>query len=127
MKIGIVSDTHGCVHTWRRVFSFLQDADLILHAGDVLYHGPRNTIPAEYQPAELVKELNSCPVPLVFAAGNEGRADPTDMAALPSQPGSLGRKPAWVRCPAASRRVSRAANWSSSSKVRGGRSGSRPA
>ena len=70
MKIGIVSDTHGCVHTWRRVFSFLQDADLILHAGDVLYHGPRNTIPAEYQPAELVKELNSCPVPLVFAAGN---------------------------------------------------------
>lgn len=31
---------------------------------------------------------------VVFAAGNEGRADPTDMAALPSQPGPLGSLPA---------------------------------
>ena len=70
MKIGIVSDTHGCVESWRKTFSYLSDAEVILHAGDVLYHGPRNNIPQEYQPAELVKELNSCTVPLVFAAGN---------------------------------------------------------
>lgn len=71
MKIGIISDTHGGVETWRAVFSrYFCDADLIIHAGDVLYHGPRNAIPAEYNPRELAEELNRCPVPIVIACGN---------------------------------------------------------
>jgi hypothetical protein len=71
MKIGIVSDTHGCVETWRYLFNnYFQDADLIIHAGDVLYHGPRNTIPAEYNPKELAAELNICPIPVIIAQGN---------------------------------------------------------
>jgi hypothetical protein len=71
MKIGIISDTHGCLDTWRLVFDrYFRDADLIIHAGDVLYHGPRNAIPAEYNPKELAEELNKCPVPLVIACGN---------------------------------------------------------
>ncbi|MDR3589794.1 MAG: phosphodiesterase [Negativicutes bacterium] len=71
MKIGVISDTHGCVKTWREVFSrHFSDADLILHAGDVLYHGPRNAIPAEYDPKALVEELNGCPVPMIIACGN---------------------------------------------------------
>lgn len=71
MKIAIVSDTHGCVETWRTLFArYFYDADLIIHAGDVLYHGPRNAIPAEYQPAALAQEINDCPVPLLIAAGN---------------------------------------------------------
>lgn len=71
MKIGVVSDTHGCVETWRKLYhAFLSDADLIIHAGDVLYHGPRNEVPGEYNLKELVAELNTCPVPIVIVQGN---------------------------------------------------------
>ena len=71
MKIGIISDTHGCAETWRKVFpKYFADADLILHAGDVLYHGPRNPIPKEYNPKELADEMNNCPVPILAACGN---------------------------------------------------------
>lgn len=71
MKTGIVSDTHGCLETWRYIFkNYLSDADLIIHAGDLLYHGPRNTIPDEYNPKELAEEFNRCPVPIVAASGN---------------------------------------------------------
>jgi len=45
MKIGIISDTHGCLETWEKVFTaYFQDSDLIIHAGDVLYHGPRRCV-----------------------------------------------------------------------------------
>ena len=71
MKIGIISDTHGCLQTWEAVYDrFFADADLIIHAGDVLYHGPRNNIPEEYNPKKLAEVLNQCPVPLVIACGN---------------------------------------------------------
>ncbi|HWR44797.1 phosphodiesterase [Sporomusa sp.] len=71
MKVGIISDTHGCLETWQEVFNrYFHDADLIIHAGDVLYHGPRNVIPAEYNPKQLAEVLNSCPVPIVTACGN---------------------------------------------------------
>lgn len=71
MKIGIISDTHGCLETWKKVFNaYFQDADLIIHAGDVLYHGPRNDIPAEYNPKHLAETINNCPVPIVTACGN---------------------------------------------------------
>lgn len=71
MKIGVISDTHGCFTTWKKVFDqYFYDADLIIHAGDVLYHGPRNTIPDEYNPKALAEELNHCKVPIVAAAGN---------------------------------------------------------
>jgi phosphoesterase, MJ0936 family len=52
---------------YRRYFTV---CDFIIHAGDVLYHGPRNAIPAEYDPPALVKELNALPQPLIVAAGN---------------------------------------------------------
>lgn len=71
MKIGIVSDTHGCIETWNNVFKkFFYDADLIIHAGDVLYHGPRNAILPEYNPKDLAVALNNCPVPIIVACGN---------------------------------------------------------
>ena len=30
----------------------------VLHAGDVLYHGPRNSIPGGYTPADLAEAIN---------------------------------------------------------------------
>lgn len=71
MKLGIVSDTHGCAKTWRKIFAaYFSDADVIIHAGDVLYHGPRNDIPLEYNPKDLAAALNECPIPLVVSKGN---------------------------------------------------------
>lgn len=71
MKVGIISDTHGCLETWQTVFDrYFIDTELIIHAGDVLYHGPRNIIPDEYNPKQLAEILNNCPVPIITACGN---------------------------------------------------------
>lgn len=71
MRIGVISDTHGSVHAWRKAYGeFLSSADLIIHAGDLLYHGPRNPLPEGYDPAQLAQEINSSRIPLVVAKGN---------------------------------------------------------
>lgn len=71
MKIGIISDTHGSLVAWRKAFNrFFSDADLIIHCGDLLYHGPRNPLPEGYAPLALAEVLNDCPVKLVIARGN---------------------------------------------------------
>lgn len=71
MKIGIISDTHGHEGAWQTAFDkAFHDADMILHAGDVLYHGPRNPMKADYNPAGLVGKINNCPVPVIIAKGN---------------------------------------------------------
>lgn len=70
MRIGVISDTHGSLIAWQKALKILQDVDLILHAGDVLYHGPRNPLPEGYQPAELAEELKHCPIPLMIVQGN---------------------------------------------------------
>ena len=42
MKIGVISDTHGSLAAWKTAYEkYLKDTDLILHCGDVLYHGPQ--------------------------------------------------------------------------------------
>ncbi len=70
MKIGVVSDTHGSITAWQKAFSLLSDCQLIIHCGDVLYHGPRNPLPEGYQPQELVGALNAMTIPMVYAKGN---------------------------------------------------------
>ncbi|SHF18958.1 hypothetical protein SAMN02746089_01444 [Caldanaerobius fijiensis DSM 17918] len=70
MKIGIISDTHGDYRSWEKAWNFLNNADVIFHAGDVLYHGPRNPIPEGYDPKKLSNALNTCSIPLLIAQGN---------------------------------------------------------
>lgn len=71
MKIGIISDTHGCARTWDKVYNrYFLGCELIIHAGDILYHGPRNDIPSEYNPKKLAETLNACSIPIIVAAGN---------------------------------------------------------
>lgn len=71
MKVGIISDTHGVVLPWKRVLGqIFRDVEVILHAGDVLYHGPRNPVLEGYAPQELAIALNECPVPVLIARGN---------------------------------------------------------
>jgi len=70
-RIFVVSDTHGGLSNWEKFRrEFLKEADLLIHAGDVLYHGPRNPLPEGYDPRGLVEELNNLKVPLVFCRGN---------------------------------------------------------
>lgn len=71
MKIGIISDTHGHAGRFQlAVDKFFKDADMILHAGDVLYHGPRNKMLSDYNPAELAEAINNSKIPFVISRGN---------------------------------------------------------
>ena len=71
MKIGVISDTHGSISAWKAaVKGIFRAVDLIIHAGDVLYHGPRNPLPDGYDPGALAREINGCAVPLLFCRGN---------------------------------------------------------
>lgn len=68
--IGVISDTHGDVVAWEKALEVFGPVDLIVHAGDVLYHGPRNPLVQGYRPPELAERINSSPVPVLIARGN---------------------------------------------------------
>jgi len=70
MRIGVISDTHGIVPAWHKAMSLFANADLILHAGDVLYHPPRLGFTPGYDIAGLAQLINSSPVPILIARGN---------------------------------------------------------
>ncbi len=71
MKIGVISDTHGSAGCWAMACdNFFRDADLIFHAGDVLYHGPRNRMTDDYSPAKLAEAIRQCPAPIIASRGN---------------------------------------------------------
>lgn len=71
MKIGVISDTHGSATAFALACKNLfTGVDLILHAGDLLYHGPRNPQPAGYDPAALAQLINQAPAPVVICQGN---------------------------------------------------------
>ena len=70
MRIGFISDTHGDLAAWEKAMDTLGEVDLILHAGDVLYHGVFNPIPEAYDPRGLARALNGLAVPIIHARGN---------------------------------------------------------
>ena len=71
MKIGVISDTHGSLDCWAMACDkFFRDADMIFHAGDVLYHGPRNRMTDDYSPAKLAEAIRQCPAPIIASRGN---------------------------------------------------------
>lgn len=59
MKIGILSDTHGSLKYFKKAMDYFKDCDYIIHGGDVLYHGPRNPLPEDYNPKELAEFINT--------------------------------------------------------------------
>ena len=71
MRIGVISDTHGSAGCWAMVCkNFFCNVDLIFHAGDVLYHGPRNDLPRDYAPKEVTAMLTGLDVPILGVRGN---------------------------------------------------------
>lgn len=69
-KIGIMSDTHGSYPAWAAALRLFGDPEAILHAGDVLYHGPRNPLPSGYTPADLANAMRDYPGRLLITRGN---------------------------------------------------------
>jgi putative phosphoesterase len=71
VKIGLISDTHGSVKGFQKALDGpFRDVKMILHAGDVLYHGPRNPLADGYDTASLAGRMNSLRIPLMIARGN---------------------------------------------------------
>ena len=61
MKWMIASDLHGSAETCRALLEAIdrEGADRLLFLGDILYHGPRNDLPGEYAPKEVIELLNA--------------------------------------------------------------------
>ncbi|KUK14219.1 MAG: phosphodiesterase [Synergistetes bacterium] len=70
MRVGVLSDTHGGLKAWEDSLKLFGGIDLILHAGDILYHGPRNPFPERHDPKALAQAINSLEVPFLVARGN---------------------------------------------------------
>lgn len=72
MKLMIASDLHGdaeCTATLLRRFDE-SDAERLVLLGDLLYHGPRNDLPAGYAPKQVISLLNEVRDRLICVRGN---------------------------------------------------------
>ncbi|MDI3523620.1 phosphodiesterase [Kosmotoga sp.] len=69
-RLLVISDTHGSLTAVQKVLDRVKDFDVLLHAGDYLYHGPRNRIPKGYDPIGLSELFQSLGTKLVGVRGN---------------------------------------------------------
>lgn len=60
MRVLIASDIHGSVYWARRLRQAVEELapDRIAFLGDLLYHGPRNDLPRDYDPRRVAAVLN---------------------------------------------------------------------
>ncbi len=89
MKIGVISDTHGYAERVALAMEkFFADAELIIHAGDVLNHGARNPNfrGDDYNPQKLVPLINGSKIPFVIARGNGDSELDDDVLETPITP-----------------------------------------
>lgn len=72
MKLFIVSDLHGSAEYCRQTIEAFkrENADKMILLGDVLYHGPRNPLPENYFPLDVVGQLEEIKDKILCARGN---------------------------------------------------------
>ncbi len=72
MKLMIASDIHGSAYYCRKLMEsyYNEKPDKLLLLGDILYHGPRNDLPEEYAPKEVIKMLNGINDNILCVRGN---------------------------------------------------------
>ncbi len=72
MKLIIASDIHGSAYYCKKLVEVIksENPDRILLLGDILYHGPRNDLPRDYAPKEVISMLNPLSDKLVCVRGN---------------------------------------------------------
>ena len=72
MKLMIASDIHGSAFYCKEMLNAFKNehADKILLLGDILYHGPRNDLPKDYAPKEVISMLNGIKEHILCVRGN---------------------------------------------------------
>ena len=72
MKYMIASDIHGSAFYCRKLLEAFEasGANRLVLLGDILYHRPRNDLPKEYAPKEVLAMLNGCKDRIYCVRGN---------------------------------------------------------
>ena len=72
MKLMIASDIHGSARYCQLLLEAFQKekADKLVLLGDILYHGPRNDLPEEYNPKGVIALLNGMAEEILCVRGN---------------------------------------------------------
>lgn len=72
MKLMFLSDIHGSVFYAKQALEIFEkeEADYLIILGDVLYHGPRNPLPKDYDPKEVAPLLNEYREKIIAVRGN---------------------------------------------------------
>lgn len=72
MKLLIASDIHGAARWCARLMDAIdaEQPDRVVLLGDLLYHGPRNDLPADYAPKEVIAMLNGIADRVISVRGN---------------------------------------------------------
>ena len=72
MKLLIASDLHGSAKYCRELLEAWdrERPEKVLLLGDILYHGPRNDLPEEYRPKEVLAMLNERRREILCVRGN---------------------------------------------------------
>lgn len=72
MKLMIASDIHGSAYFCKKMLEAydIEKAEKLLLLGDILYHGPRNDLPKNYAPKEVIAMLNERKNDILCVRGN---------------------------------------------------------
>lgn len=72
MRFLIASDIHGSAYYCEKLLEAYrkENADRLLLLGDILYHGPRNDLPKEYNPKAVIAMLNDMKEEILCVRGN---------------------------------------------------------
>ena len=72
MKFLIASDIHGSAYYCEQLLQAFEreQASRLLLLGDILYHGPRNDLPPDYAPKEVIALLNARKNQIFCVRGN---------------------------------------------------------
>lgn len=72
MKLMIASDLHGSAYWCRKMLECFEkeQAEKLVFLGDILYHGPRNDLPREYAPKQVIAMLNPLADRILAVRGN---------------------------------------------------------
>ena len=72
MKYMFASDVHGSAYYCRKMLEAYdaEKAERLVLLGDLLYHGPRNDLPKEYAPKEVIRLLNERKKQIYAVRGN---------------------------------------------------------
>ncbi|MDF2610277.1 MAG: phosphodiesterase, family [Lachnospiraceae bacterium] len=72
MRLMIASDIHGSAYYCEKMIKAYEEekAEKLLLLGDILYHGPRNDLPRDYNPKQVITMLNNIALEILCVKGN---------------------------------------------------------